>query len=116
MVEADYPADSPFIAQLHTHTSAESDWREKLKSGDEIDVMDKYKCWSTGTVVWVDPRFLKNEDDISMGMPMMKVGFRQYQEDGDKKDEVGAFFGYSSALDEIIGMWSARIQKPGTQT
>ena len=78
-----------------------------------VDALDKNKVWYTATVVWVDPRFEKGEDTA---MPMIKVGFRQYQEDGEKSDEMGAYYGYSSALDEIIGMWSARIQKPFTQT
>lgn len=47
---------------------------------------------------------------------MAKIGFRQYSEYGDKSDEMGKYFGFSSNLDEHIGQFSLRIQPPNTYT
>ena len=47
-------------------------------------------------------------------MPMIKVGFRQYSNMGDKEDSMGKFFGFSEKLDEHIGSYTVRIQKPST--
>jgi hypothetical protein len=45
---------------------------------------------------------------------MMKVGFRVYDETGDKADEMGTFEGFSSTLDAHIGAYTVRLQPPGT--
>lgn len=42
-------------------------------------------------------------------MPMVKIGFRTYDPAGDKKDEMGAYFGCSCLLDEMMGSWTARV-------
>ena len=47
-------------------------------------------------------------------MPMVKVGFRVYDGDGDKYDSMGHYFGLSENLDNFIGAWTVRIQPPGT--
>ena len=55
IMEAKYPADSPFIAPFNT-LSSEQDWREKIKKMDMVDAQDKNGKWHTGTVLWVDTR------------------------------------------------------------
>jgi hypothetical protein len=47
-------------------------------------------------------------------MPMIKVGFRQYQANGPKNDEMGDYFGYGSTADEHIGAYTVRIQPVNT--
>ena len=74
--------------------------------GDRVDAYDKYNTWNTGTISWTDTRV---PGAIDCKMPMCRVGFREYQENGDKRDELGAYFGYSNAMDEYIGVWSTRI-------
>lgn len=49
-------------------------------------------------------------------MPMVKVGFRQYNDQGDKSDKMGMYSGYSEAMDEYIGFYSLKLQKPYSQT
>ena len=36
---------------------------------------------------------------------------RQYQVDGDKDDEMGTYFGYSSIMDVTTGAYNIRVQK-----
>ena len=47
---------------------------------------------------------------------MLKVGFRQYGPEGDKSDHMGTYSGYSDQMDEYIGLYTLRLQKPFTQT
>lgn len=42
-------------------------------------------------------------------MYMLRVGFRQYYEGGDKSDSMGKYDGYSDQLDEYIGMYTCKI-------
>ena len=59
----------------------------------------------------------RTEDEINKvtaGMPMIKIGWRTYDPEGDKKDEMGFYFGASCQLDEMIGPWTSRIMPAGT--
>ena len=49
-------------------------------------------------------------------MPMLKCGFRQYHENGEKHDDMGNYDGYSEQMDEFIGIQSMKLQKPYSQT
>lgn len=49
-------------------------------------------------------------------MKMAKIGFREYTDYGDKYDEMGKYFGFSTSLDEHIGQFSLRLQPPNTYT
>ena len=72
--------------------------------------MDKNDQWNTATVIWVDCR----TDETNM--LMARIGFRQYNEHGDKEDSMGKYSGFSEALDEYIGIHTCRLQKPYSQT
>ena len=98
------------IAPYNTLSTAQN-WRDEIKKGDLVDVLDKYGAWNTATVMWVDERRV---DDIKQ--PMCKIGFRQYDPQGDKKDSMGSYFGYSENMDEYIGVHTTKLQKPFTQT
>ena len=85
-----HSADASAIAPLNTYTGDE-DWRDNLKKGQQIDAMDRTYKWHSATVVVEEER---KEGGI---MPMVKVGFRVYDPQGDKADEMGAYFGLSAA-------------------
>ncbi len=53
--EGSYLANSRYIAPYGTLSTCQN-WRESLKRGDLVDVLDKYDKWSTATVVWIDNR------------------------------------------------------------
>ena len=76
-----------------------------------VDAFDKYNTWNTGTVIWIDGRI--RSDDM---MPMIKIGFREYGPGGEKSDSMGTYSGYSDQLDEYIGLYTLKLQKPYTQT
>ena len=92
---------------MGTFTSEEG-WRDNLEKGDRVDAMDRLYKWYSATIVEKEHR---TEKDI---MPMVKVGFRVYDPDGDKSDDMGTYFGLSSEQDDFIGSWTVRIQPPGT--
>ena len=52
--------------------------------------MDRLYKWYSATIVEKEHRTGK---DI---MPMVKVGFRVYDPDGDKSDDMGTYFGLSA--------------------
>lgn len=83
------------------------EWRSTLKKGDKIDALDRCGNWYEATVVCGEERSV-------CIMPMIKVGFRQYQTDGPKNDEMGDYYGYGSTADEHIGSYTVRIQPVNT--
>ena len=101
------PIDSDLIAPLGTKAESE-DWRGQLKKGDEVDAMDRCGTWYLSTVIVPEER-------VDAKFPNVKVGFRQYVSSGDKKDEMGNYFGYSEKMDEHIGAFTSRIQKKYTK-
>lgn len=64
--------------------------------------MDKCGKWYLSTVI-------QGESRSDTKFPNIKVGFRQYDSSGDKEDFMGKYFGFSYALDEHIGSFTARI-------
>ena len=111
-VDATYKADSTKVAP-HGTLSVSQNWRDSIQVGDLVDVFDKYKTWNTATVIWLDSRLNKAD---TVPMPMVKVGFRQYNDQGDKSDKMGTYSGYSEAMDEYFGFYSLKLQKPYSQT
>lgn len=110
VAEGHYCANSRYIAPYGTLSNVQS-WRDQLKKGDLVDALDKYDQWNTATVIWIDSR-----DEATTTMYMVRVGFRQYNEEGDKEDKMGKYHGFSEQMDEYIGIHTCRIQKPYTQT
>ena len=79
------------MAPLGTYTKDEG-WRDTLKVGDIVDVMDTLnKKWNTSTVVEEEGR---KGDEIT---PIIKVGFRFYHEKATSKDAMGTYFGAGEA-------------------
>ena len=70
--------------------------------------MDRLYKWYSATIIHGEER---KEGCL---MPMVKVGFRVYHENGDKSDEMGRYDGLSEAQDNMIGSYTVRIQPPGT--
>jgi len=101
--------DADRIAPYGSKTADSWSWRGDLKTGDSVDAMDRIKSWTLSTV-------LVAEERENASMPMVKVGLRTYHQEGDKEDSMGKYFGYSEKLDEHIGAYTVRIQKPGTYT
>ena len=58
-------------------------------------------------MIWLDKRL--GDPDADVQMPMIKVGWRQYNEHGDKEDAMGKYSGYSDQLDEYIGVHSVKL-------
>ena len=75
-----------------------------MQKGDLVDALDQYGQWNTATVIWID-----NRTGAESNMYMVRVGFRQYNENGDKEDAMGRFSGFSEAQDEYIGIHTCRI-------
>ena len=71
-----------------------------------VDVMDENKVWRSGTV-------LEPEQRKEYKFPIIKVGFRQYHDHGEKNDKLGKYDGWSSDLDVYICPFSVRVQKSG---
>ena len=42
----------------------------------------------------------------------MRVSFRYYDPAGDKRDELGTYFGWGASNDEVMNVMSPRIQLP----
>jgi hypothetical protein len=104
--EANYNVDSLEISPLRTKAS-ESEWLLNLSQGDEVDAYDNAGTWREGTVVEPETR-------PDYEVPIIKVGFRRYSQQGEKTDEMGKYDGFGTACDEFIPAYSARIQKPDT--
>ena len=86
-----HSANAGAIAQPGTYTRDES-WRDNLKEGDRVDALDGRGKWQTATVVCREHR---SEAELEGGMPMVKIGWRTYHPEGDKKDEMGHYWGLS---------------------
>ena len=69
----------------------------------------KTKQWCHATIVELDKR-----PEADRAMPIHKVGFRVYDKEGDRKDEMGSYFTTSDADDDLIGGYTVRIQPKGT--
>jgi len=69
-------------------------------------VLDAYQTWQTVTVIRRDEKIEGNP------IPMITVGFRRYNSDGDQEDDLGKFFGKGAGHDLRVGMFSNRVQKP----
>ena len=67
--------------------------------------MDRCLHWYTSTII-------EGEERTNYAMPMLKVGFRQYNPEGDREDAMGRYFGFYDKIDEHIGAFTVRIQKP----
>ena len=63
-----------------------------LKEGDRVDALDGRGKWQTATVVCREHR---SEAELEGGMPMVKIGWRTYHPEGDKKDEMGHYWALS---------------------
>ena len=89
------------------------DWRLALKPGDVIDCSDTSNVWYQSTVL---QRNDANQDPKNI-IPLVKVGYRTYHDDGNKVDKDDKkFIGWSSKYDEWFPVTSARLAKPKTQS
>lgn len=79
-------------------------WRAALKKGDKVDAMDRSGTWFEATVI-------AGEERSVVVMPMVKIGFRQYDPNGNgpKEDIMGTYYGLSEQRDEHIGSYTVRI-------
>ena len=90
------------------------DWRFGLKTGDLVDVVDNLGKWHLSTIVGLSKNPQKTNNKIWLKYPIMKVvvGFRVFNENGDKEmDDGKKYFGFSEAYDEEINVISARIRR-----
>ncbi|CDW75154.1 UNKNOWN [Stylonychia lemnae] len=65
------------------------------------------------TILDIQERKQSNSDHI---IKMAFIGYRVYCEQGNKEDEMGSFYGWSSRYDEWIPLYSLRIRPLLTQT
>lgn len=103
---AELRPDSKLIAPEGSLSTESQSWKKEVKVGDKVDVLaDKDSAnWQTATVVWVDER-------ENPAIPMIKVGFRTYHEEGEKRDEMGSYSGLSKGMDTLIGLYTVRVHK-----
>ena len=107
LVARDLTIYSPEIAPYGT-MSEDDEWRCVLQAGDLIDGFDSTKFWYSSTIVAKETR---HEDDKDV--PYLKVGFRVYEEEGNKEDQENGlkYYGWSDKFDEWIPAFNPRIQK-----
>jgi len=87
------------------------DWRNNLKPGDIIDACDDYGHWFLSTVLAVKTK-TKGPPSYEEVLDKVRIGYRFYTPDGNKRDSQGNFYeGWSSVYDEWISINSLRIQK-----
>lgn len=91
------------IAPLGTRTAG-WEWRDKLKSGDRIDVFNNQGHWYLGTVL--DTRIEKET------IKMLSVAFRYYTPKASNVDIHGQTYeGWNETYDTCLPAYSTRIQK-----
>jgi hypothetical protein len=97
------------MAPLGTYTE-DFDWRLSLKKGDLVDVLDssnaRYGVWYTCTILETRANYYSEEEFLEV-----EVGYRVYDEKGDKRDSVGAYFGWNTQYDEWVSATSTRLLK-----
>lgn len=82
------------------------EWRLGIKIGDIIDVCDTSNVWYNSTVLDIN-----TEEIDGMEVKSVLVGYRVFDEDGDKIDQEGRrFSGWSSRYDEWLTVTNPRIQ------
>ena len=99
------------IAPFETKTKELWEWKKTIKVDDQLDVQDDSFKWAKATILSI---FEVGEDDRSY--PMADVAMRIYVPDGARRDERGAFEGWSTSFDEKIPLYSPRIVKFQTKT
>ena len=93
------------LAPFGTKTS-DYEWRMSIQKGDIIDVCDTSNVWYNSTVIDV-----RVEEDGENEIKQIFVGYRTYDENGDKIDTEGRrFFGWSSRYDEWLTVTNPRVQ------
>eukprot|EP00826_Nyctotherus_ovalis_P052219 TRINITY_DN6596_c0_g1_i3.p2 TRINITY_DN6596_c0_g1~~TRINITY_DN6596_c0_g1_i3.p2 ORF type:complete len:190 (+),score=36.34 TRINITY_DN6596_c0_g1_i3:324-893(+) len=98
---AEYARSGPRICPLGSRTKA-WDWRNQLKSGDVVDVLDTQTKWFLGTIL---------DTKVEDGIKQVKACFRVYVPDGSKFDDDGqAYEGWSSSYDAWFFAHSIKIQ------
>lgn len=99
------------VAQFETHTKEDYEWRRANLAQPGVtdylaDIHDHFR-WEEGTLFNVS-------EDRSSGRPVVyaNCGFRVYRTYGKKirQDERGTFDGWSSKYDELVPVFSPRIQ------
>jgi len=82
------------------------DWRLSIKKGDVIDVCDTSHVWYNATVLQ-EREFTIDEDKP---IKEIYIGYRTYDENGDRVDQEGRrFFGWSSKYDEWLTVTNPRV-------
>jgi hypothetical protein len=94
----------PKFAPLGIFTS-DHDWRDNLEVGDNIDAVDNEMDWYRSTVL----KLRDGVDDNGQTVKQVLLGFRYYHEDGNKYDEKGKFFGWSTKYDEWKDAYDVRL-------
>jgi hypothetical protein len=99
--KAEYERNGPRICPLGSRTKG-WEWRNKLKAGSIIDVLDIQSKWFLGTVL---------ETKVEDGVKKVKVCFRVYLPNGSKSDDDGKTFeGWSANYDTWFPAHSIKIQ------
>lgn len=83
------------------------EWRMNIKAGDIIDVCDTSNVWYNSTVL------KEAVEEVQPGHQIKEIfiGYRVYDENGDKVDTEGKKFnGWSSRYDEWLSVTNPRIQ------
>ena len=97
--------DGYWFAQLGERTP-EFEWRKGLGVGDLVDALDGRYVWYLSTIL---------ETKEENGCWSARVGFRYYDDEGDKTDGEGRkFVGWGANEDEWIDLSSPRLQPPRT--
>ena len=87
--------------------SFDFDWRESIKSGDEIDFLDS-KSWYRSTVIETIEK-----QTFNSSYKYIKFGLRIYRENGKCKDNKGkTYFGWSESFDKIVSVHDPRVRMP----
>ena len=96
---------NPFGSRIEDNS-----WRMNLKKGDIVDCLDTQMVWYKSTILE-----RKSFDPSKSDTDMVLIGYRVYDDNGNKKDSEGkCFFGWSQTFDRWLKVYSLLIQKEGT--
>lgn len=99
------------------------EWRLRLEKDDEIDACNTSSTWCSAVIL--DTRETENPENDSLVKEvyigkimdkgicrLMRIGFRRYDEEGDREDDEGkSYFGMSKKYDDWFTVTDPRLAK-----
>ena len=78
--------------------------------------MDTVDIYDNAAKKWINATVVKENESKNTNNQFFTFGLRQYQEDGDKEDQFGKYFGFSDTCNVACAPHSIRVQKINSMT